>query len=128
MGLLARTILCFLLLIHLSLSSGSFYAIGSGYEKQNENNVQGRGGMMVRINRRLGRGGGGSRGGGRSPSSNGGGTPSRRVPYNGGIYAAGAGSHNNNNHGSSSAPPISCNRYNIGLLAAFMVFFFLFFF
>ncbi|KAI3837051.1 hypothetical protein MKW98_005384 [Papaver atlanticum] len=120
MGLLARTSLCFLLLIHLSLSSGSYYAIGSVYEQQNENNVQGSG-MMVRINRRLGRGGGGSRGGGRSPSSNGGGTASRRVPYTGGIYAAGAGSHNNNNHGSSSAPLIICNRNSIGLLASFIV-------
>ncbi|KAI3840159.1 hypothetical protein MKW92_016682 [Papaver armeniacum] len=124
MGLLAKAILCFLL-IHLSLSSGS------GYEQGNENNGE-RGGMMVRINRRLGR-----RGGGRSSSSsnngaaskktpntstgnnknnNGGGTASRRVPVTGGIYGAGASASHR-----SMAAPLSCNRNNFSLLAAAIV-------
>ncbi|MCL7028078.1 hypothetical protein MKW94_016700 [Papaver nudicaule] len=52
MGLLAKAILCFLM-IHLSLSSGS------GNEQGNETNVEGNG-IMVSINRRsLARGGGG---------------------------------------------------------------------
>ncbi|KAI3949735.1 hypothetical protein MKX01_040952 [Papaver californicum] len=119
MGLLARAILCFLLLIHLSLSLGSYYATAvSGYEQGNESNVQG-GGLMVRINRRLGHGGGGSHGGGLSSSpsngknNNGGGTSSRRVPYTGGVYGTGVRSHHN------MSAPLSCKRNNIGLLAAF---------
>ncbi|KAI3994502.1 hypothetical protein MKX01_012759 [Papaver californicum] len=137
MGLLAKAILCFLL-IHLSLSSGS------GYEQRDGNNVE-EGRMMVRINRRLSRGGGGgSRGGGRSSSPSGSGAASkkppktptgnnnnnngggRRVPVTGGIYGAGAAAnHNNNNHHSMSAP-FSCYRNNIiGGLAVFIVAIFL---
>ncbi|KAI3865516.1 hypothetical protein MKX03_019668 [Papaver bracteatum] len=144
MGLLTKSLLCFLL-IHLSLSSGS------GYEQGNENNVVEGEGMMVRINRRLSRGGGsrsGSRSSSSSPSSNGrsgsgatsnltpsttttgnknnngGGTAATTVPlYTGGVIAAGAASRNNNNNRNRtmSASPIGYNCNKIGLLAPFIV-------
>ncbi|KAI3982454.1 hypothetical protein MKX01_020846 [Papaver californicum] len=111
MGLLARTILCFLLLIHLSMSSGSYYATAaSGYEQGNENYVQ-EGGLMVRINRQLGHGGGGIRGNGRSSSP--------RVHYTGG------GIWNWRCYPSQYCAPLRCKHNNIGLLAAFIVAIFL---
>ncbi|RZC90960.1 hypothetical protein C5167_028793 [Papaver somniferum] len=134
MGLLTKSILCFLL-IHLSLSSGS------GYEQGNENNVVEGERMMVRINRRLSRGGGGggSRGGrsgsGATPNltpsttttdninNNGGGTAATTVPlYTGGVIAGGTASRNNNYHRNrTSASPVGYNRNKIGLLAPLIV-------
>ncbi|KAI3865513.1 hypothetical protein MKX03_019665 [Papaver bracteatum] len=131
MGLLAKVVLCIILLHHLHWCSG--------YVQGNENNV---GGGRQRINRQLISGGG--RGGGRSGSSSsssnhgsgsasrksphpstgndksyGSGTASKKSPFTpyGAAYAAGAANHhtNNNNHRNMAAP-LSCNRNNIGLL------------
>ncbi|RZC90963.1 hypothetical protein C5167_028789 [Papaver somniferum] len=131
MGLLAKVVLCIILLHHLHWCSG--------YVQGYENNVE----RGQRINRQLisggGRGGGRSSGSSSSSSNHGSGSASRKSPHPstgndksygsgtaskkspftpyGVVYAAGAANHqNNNNNHRNMAAPLSCNRNNIGLL------------